>query len=406
MYYHGYLLVVFIVLLGALVFQTQATCVNETDTPCPKCFYNTQKKLDECYMRIAIEHGVRTNRPRPFGAFIVDTYSNTIKCFGQNNPLETLSHAELAALLNCTALYPSPTGNDRANPGLLWRFERAATNDFLSAARSFGIVQTHNLTFAENSTAADYEATLGMWEQNRTANPDLLFIASAPHLVLPYIEKLRAQRVYDPKMIFVSNGAALNELNNAFKWQAEYITDAIPWISTFDNYTDEYYGTPTGFKRAFENRTGKALQLFHVTGYISGYILEKAFQKVASFEKVDIIDAIRSLDLMSLWGPINFTPQGYITAHPACRQILNNKIETIAPSELATGVLVYPGYPNRPPPPRFSSTDRLMMKIFGTLAGVLVLLAIASAMFYWITGKWHFITIPKANTNDEWGSPD
>ncbi len=96
------------------------SCVNETNTPCPKCFFNTQQALDDCYMRIAIEHGVVTNRPRPFGALIVDTYTNTILCYGRNDPLNTLSHAELAAILNCTFRYPSPTGNDRANPGVFW----------------------------------------------------------------------------------------------------------------------------------------------------------------------------------------------------------------------------------------------------------------------------------------------
>jgi tRNA(Arg) A34 adenosine deaminase TadA len=97
-------------------------CVPESGfTPCPRCTYETQEELDECYMNEANNFGIAQNPARPFGALIVDQFTNTISCYGVSRGAENaLFHGEISAFFNCTALYPSPIGNDVARPGLLW----------------------------------------------------------------------------------------------------------------------------------------------------------------------------------------------------------------------------------------------------------------------------------------------
>lgn len=116
------ILVLVLAVLYVNAKHVKAVCVNETSyTPCPRCVYKTQDALDVCYMREALNFGKSLNPVRPFGALVVDTYSNTISCYGvNNNKLNALFHGEIAAMNNCTALFPSPTQNDRANPGLFW----------------------------------------------------------------------------------------------------------------------------------------------------------------------------------------------------------------------------------------------------------------------------------------------
>ncbi|KAI9024275.1 cytidine deaminase-like protein [Phycomyces nitens] len=78
-----------------------------------------QYELDACYMKAALEFGLAGNPRLPFGAVIVDHISNDISCYGVNSDrTDALLHGESAAFLNCTTLYPSPTGNDAMNPGL------------------------------------------------------------------------------------------------------------------------------------------------------------------------------------------------------------------------------------------------------------------------------------------------
>jgi len=116
-----------ILLLGLLcvIFgeARRERCIVETSfTPCPQCRYETQDELDECYMQEALNFGVSQNPSRPFGALIVDSFRNVISCYGvSNGNVNTLLHGEIAAFFNCTALYPSPIGNDVVQPGLNWK---------------------------------------------------------------------------------------------------------------------------------------------------------------------------------------------------------------------------------------------------------------------------------------------
>jgi tRNA(Arg) A34 adenosine deaminase TadA len=72
-------------------------------------------------MAEALRFGVSQSPSRPFGAIIVDTFKNVISCYGvSNGNANVLLHGEIAAFFNCTQLYPSPTGNDRSDPGLFW----------------------------------------------------------------------------------------------------------------------------------------------------------------------------------------------------------------------------------------------------------------------------------------------
>jgi tRNA(adenine34) deaminase len=70
-------------------------------------------------MREALRFGKTLNPSRPYGALIVDTYNNTISCYGVSTATEdVLLHGEMAAFKNCTQLYFR--GDDRNNPGLFW----------------------------------------------------------------------------------------------------------------------------------------------------------------------------------------------------------------------------------------------------------------------------------------------
>ena len=44
-----------------------------------------QQEIDECYMRLALEHVLVHNPSFPFGALIVDHTTNEISCYGANS---------------------------------------------------------------------------------------------------------------------------------------------------------------------------------------------------------------------------------------------------------------------------------------------------------------------------------
>jgi len=115
-------LIIYVALATILFALVNAHCIPEASyTPCPHCTYTTQNQLDECYMQVAVDFGVSQNRARPYGALIVDTFKNVISCYGVSRGSENaLFHGEMSAFFNCTALFPSPIGNDVAESGLNW----------------------------------------------------------------------------------------------------------------------------------------------------------------------------------------------------------------------------------------------------------------------------------------------
>ncbi|RCI04291.1 hypothetical protein CU098_006378 [Rhizopus stolonifer] len=87
-----------------------------------------KKELDKCYMRIALDYALLHNPKAPFGALIVDHTTNEISCYGVNSGKKNkLLHGETAAFWNCTELYPSPTQDDKSNPGLNWAHQTLYT---------------------------------------------------------------------------------------------------------------------------------------------------------------------------------------------------------------------------------------------------------------------------------------
>ncbi|KAG2226354.1 hypothetical protein INT45_000522 [Circinella minor] len=87
-----------------------------------------QQEIDECYMRLALEHVLVHNPSFPFGALIVDHTTNEISCYGANsNRKNKLLHGETTAFWNCTELYPSPSNNDMYDPGLEWAHQTLYT---------------------------------------------------------------------------------------------------------------------------------------------------------------------------------------------------------------------------------------------------------------------------------------
>lgn len=107
------------------------TADGETGGPCPRSNYNTHGEVANCWMRFLIDFARTTRLARnqiPFSGFILNNATNEIACWGglstgANSDIYSLTklgwglHLEESAYLNCTKLFPSPTGNERANPG-------------------------------------------------------------------------------------------------------------------------------------------------------------------------------------------------------------------------------------------------------------------------------------------------
>ena len=98
-------------------------------SPCPKVEGAHKRDQQKCWMDYLIQETLRLRVGQiPFLSFYVNDEIDEIACYGglstgPNSDKLSLSklgngfHTEEAATLNCTFMYPSPTGNQRTNPG-------------------------------------------------------------------------------------------------------------------------------------------------------------------------------------------------------------------------------------------------------------------------------------------------
>ena len=281
-------------------------------------------------------------------------------------------------------------------------FQITAANAFSNQMHATGIPALFNYS-TYPVTEENFVAHRQRWA-NALQRPELVLIGGA----LPFSRAalLMVREIYDPKAIFMANGPAIPPLVAEFDWEAENIFQGTQWSKTLP-YTDEYYGNTSTWAAAFQQRTNLTTEWTHAASYTSGYVIEKAFEFLYSPENAtnqEKNEAIRNLSLTSLWGPIEFLPTGEIAGQSICQQVQRKNYDLIvAPDNLRNAEVVFPAVPNRPPPPKYSKKEILLMKVLIPLFIGLLLLAVLGIIILVITKKYHFVTIPKNNANDEWG---
>lgn len=71
--------------LSALAVHADVTRTGRGGGINPCRHLTDQTEIDECYMRLALDHALIHNPSAPFGAVIVDHTTNEIMCYGVNS---------------------------------------------------------------------------------------------------------------------------------------------------------------------------------------------------------------------------------------------------------------------------------------------------------------------------------
>jgi len=284
-------------------------------------------------------------------------------------------------------------------------FQIVSSNAINAQARIRGINVTKN--FSYETTYTEFTPTIFEWKARPASQrPDIVAFAATSINALAFLDELRDTQkgTFDPKGVLFTNGGAFFTVQAEKGWKADLMFLGDQWAITL-NYTDEHYGNLSNFAAAFKARKGRDVTYLDASSYTCGYVLEKALQNAPTQSYPDVLDAVRALDLPSLWGQLQFLPTGELNFTGICDQIQHGKLEVVFPPELATAKVIFPGFPPRPPPPKFTKSEKLALILGLTLGGAL-LIALAIAGFLYVMNKrYHLIFIPKTNEDGtEWGT--
>ncbi len=161
-------------------------------------------------------------------------------------------------------------------------------------------------------------------------NDSVLFIRSAQELG------------FAPKAMMLTVGPDSPEFVAELGDDANYIMGDSQWDKTM-TYEDEYFGTAADYAERYTDRWGEPPPYQSASSTAAALALHLAIEQAGSLEMDAVREALRNLDIVTFYGPINFDDTGKNTAKPMVTiQVLDGEARVVAPTDVATADLIYP----------------------------------------------------------------
>ncbi|MGK7871914.1 MAG: amino acid ABC transporter substrate-binding protein [Xenococcaceae cyanobacterium] len=161
-------------------------------------------------------------------------------------------------------------------------------------------------------------------------NDALLFVRSAKELG------------FNPKAMVITVGPSNPKFVAEMGADANYIFSPTQWESTM-NYKDEYFGTAQEYAQRYQAKWGEPSTYQAAGATAAALALQLAIEKAGSLEIDAVRQAMGELDVVTFYGPIQFDETGKNALKPmGSIQILDGKIQVIAPKKSAVAKMAYP----------------------------------------------------------------
>ncbi|MEM8857402.1 MAG: amino acid ABC transporter substrate-binding protein [Chloroflexota bacterium] len=170
-------------------------------------------------------------------------------------------------------------------------------------------------------------------------NDALLFVAAAEELD------------FNPQGMVITVGPSNPQFVEEVGDMAEYIIGPTQWERTM-SWDGPYFGSAAEYGDMYETRWGEAPTYQAAESTAAGLAIMAAIEEAGTMEMDAVRQALRDLDIVTFYGPINFDETGKNTAKPmGAIQVQDGAINVIAPSGAAIAPLAFPMAP-------FSDADR------------------------------------------------
>ena len=164
-------------------------------------------------------------------------------------------------------------------------------------------------------------------------NDALLFIRAAKELD------------FNPKAMVITVGPSNPKLIEEVGADAEYVIGPTQWEASM-SYADDYFGTAAEYAARYEKMWGEPPTYQAAESTATALALHIAIEQAASLDTDAVRAALRSLDVVTFYGPINFDEKGRNAGKPmGAIQIQDGAILVVAPSNAAIADLNYPAPP-------------------------------------------------------------
>lgn len=215
---------------------------------------------------------------------------------------------------------------------------RTATQFFERICRKLGIQAV--LKAGYQAPNIDFEEVLNKVKQ---LNPDVIYIASQANGAAELAELMKQIKELNlaPKMFIECAGAFAppafqQDIGNA----VENVISPALWHPRLP------FPGAMDFEKKFEANHGGSADYHCAEAYSACYVIADTLKRSKSFQKADIRDALAGTDMMTIFGPVQFSTWGKMDNQNKVGsyvvQWINGTWEVVWPKETASHPLVYP----------------------------------------------------------------
>ena len=150
---------------------------------------------------------------------------------------------------------------------------------------------------------------------------------------------------FNPRAMVITVGPSNPKLIEEVGADAEYVIGPTQWEASM-SYADDYFGTAAEYAARYEKMWGEPPTYQAAESTATALALHIAIEQAASLDTDAVRTALRSLDVVTFYGPINFDERGRNAGKPmGAIQIQDGEILVVAPTNAAIADLNYPAPP-------------------------------------------------------------
>ncbi len=179
----------------------------------------------------------------------------------------------------------------------------------------------------------------------KNKNPDVVLVAGHTEESLNFVQQAKELNV-SPKMISLTVGPSEADFRKALGKDANYIYGVASW-STQMNFKGYLLKDTQEFIKMFKKRYGYDPDYHNAAGFACVAVLKNAIEKAGTLNPLKVRDEIAKTSLDTIYGHIEFNPNGQIKGTSVVLQILDGKVYEVYPEQHKKPVYPMPAWNER-----------------------------------------------------------
>jgi len=177
----------------------------------------------------------------------------------------------------------------------------------------------------------------------KSANPDWIYVTGYTQDLVLFRQQMADLGVTAPIVTMIT-GPAYKEFVDNLGDLANGVTSATWWHQSTPYKGDDVFGSSQAFYDAVAEATGEEADYVWASSAAALIVLEKALEIAGTTDRDAVREALRTMDIDTFFGPINFREDGMNAARDLpVIQVQNGVIKVINPPDIRTADMVLMG---------------------------------------------------------------